>query len=346
MPSVAYACPDDDPDSASSPVWFPVLTGDGWIPVAQDANGSTVFIPLCDSSQVRNGTITGHTRTGKSVSAMAVLLPGVVAGVETMLLADGQRGMGFPALRPVVSRYGRSPQQWRELIELAHRVLIGRMDRRGAAGTTRWSTTDETDPIVTLVLNEAGAINPHLTSRQIALVNEIISQGGPVGVRVVQITESLNVEDIIGGARARDLSVYGGWAICHRSGPGAAALARQFGANIDLRDLAAGQAAVMIGGTAAPSPSQVRHVSDEQIADQLAGLTARHLQGEDAAAAGPDYSAAHWDDWTPRSSTSPAENDAEQVHVHAEWTECTHRLPQCCSACHVEDEATDENGGE
>ena len=310
MSSVAYACPEDDPDPASSPVWFPVLTGDGWIPVAQDAIGSTVFVPLCDSSRVRNGVISGITGSGKSVSAKAVLLPGVAAGVETLLLADGQRGVGCPVLRPVASRYGRSPQQWRELIELAYRVLMARMDRRGAAGTTRWNTMGETDPIVTLALNEAGAIKPHLTSRHIALVNEIIAQGGPVGVRVVQITWSLGADDVIGGAGARDLIVGGGWAICHRGSPGAAALARQFGANIDLRDLAAGQAAVMIGGTPAPSPSQVHHVSDEQITELLPTLVVRHLDGADAAAAGPGYSAAHWNDWSPRSNISPVEDDA------------------------------------
>lgn len=290
--------PDPDTDCSSS--WFPVLTGDGRIPVADDAYGATAFVPLYDSAQVRNGVITGIGGSGTSVSATAVLLPGALSGMESLLVADGKRGSGLPVLRPVVSRYGRFPQQWRKLIELAHRVMIARIDRHAMVGLTSWDTAVETDPIVTLVLHEAGAINATLTSRHVALIDELVGHGGSVGVRVVQITRSLSVDDVIGGVGARDQLVGGGWAICHRSGPGAAVLARQLGVNIDLRDLDTGQAVVMVGGTAAPSPAQVRYVGDRQIAEVLAGVTARHLQGADAAAAGPAYTAAHWDDcWVP-----------------------------------------------
>lgn len=320
MAIAAHPCPDQEPRPrfAWSPLpprpplggWPSVLTDDGLIPLADDASGSVVSIPLFDGPRVRSGLICGFTGSGKTVSARSVLLPGVVAGLETLLVVDGHRGMAFPDLRPVVSRYARMPEQWSLLIELAHWVMVARLDRRGAAGLPGWDVPGESDPIVTLVLDEVPTLRRKLSSRHLALVCDLIENGGLVGIRVIQITQSLHGEDVIGGPRVRDLLLASGWVICHRVREAdvsrlsdvVSGNPRSVG-DVSLRGLAyadAGEAAVVHGGALAGFPISVRLVGSDRVKAALTSVAARHLAGDDLAAVGPEYTAAHWDDcWTP-----------------------------------------------
>ncbi len=199
MANVAHSCPDER-SAISSTSGLPVLT-DGLIPLADGSNDSVISVPLHDDSRVGSGLLCGFTGAATSVSIRSLILPGVVAGLETLLVVDGHRGLAFPDLRPAISRYGRMPQQWSMLIEIAHRVMVARLDRRGAAGLRGWHAPAESDPIITLVLDEVPAIRRMLSSRHLGLVSELITDGGPVGVRVIQIAPSFFGEDIIGGHR-------------------------------------------------------------------------------------------------------------------------------------------------
>lgn len=292
----------------------PVLLANGMMPLAERLDGSTVEIPLFDSDGVRHGFISGTSGSGKSVSSVSVLLPGLKAGVVVALLADGKKGISTPYLRSVVSRYARMPEQWPILIEIAYQVMVARMDRRGALGLNEWHTWDEDDPLVMLMLDDVTAINRVLSSKHVGMVCEILEQGRAVGVEVWQITQSPSFEDIIGGVQARNLMTSAGSAICHRAGGSGASrltLDSASGVDIDLRGLPDGQAAVLVRGKLAGFPAQVRHARKELVLEALPTITQRHLAGADLAAAGPAYTAAHWEDcWTPGYTFDPVRQAA------------------------------------
>jgi hypothetical protein len=288
----------------------PVLLDNGLMPLAERLDGSTVEIPLFDTDGIRHGFISGTSGSGKSVSSVSVLLPGLKAGVVVALLVDGKKGVSTPYLRPVVSRYARLPQQWPLLIEVAYQVMVARMDRRGALGLNEWHTWEEEDPIVLLMLDDVTAINRVISSKHVGMVNEILEQGRAVGVGVIQITQSPSFEDIIGGVQARNLMTSAGFAICHRAGGSGASrltLDSVSGVDVDLRGLPDGQAAVLVRGKLAGFPAQVRNAKKDLVLEVLPTVTQRHLTGADLAAAGPAYTAAHWDDcWTPNYTFDPA----------------------------------------
>ncbi|HET9656412.1 MAG TPA: hypothetical protein VFP72_13735 [Kineosporiaceae bacterium] len=292
----------------------PVLLDNGLMPLAERLDGSTVEIPLFDSDGVRHGFISGTSGSGKSVSSVSVLLPGLKAGVVVALLADGKKGISTPYLRSVVSRYARMPEQWPILIEIAYQVMVARMDRRGALGLNEWHTWDEDDPIVMLMLDDVTAINRVLSSKHVGMVCEILEQGRAVGVEVWQITQSPSFEDIIGGVQARNLMTSAGSAICHRAGGSGASrltLDSASGVDVDLRGLPDGQAAVLVRGKLVGFPAQVRHARKDLVMEVLPTITQRHLAGADLAAAGPAYTAAHWDDcWTPGYTFDPHRQSA------------------------------------
>ena len=277
----------------------PVLHDSGLMPLAECPDGAGVDIPLFDTDGVRHGFVSGTSGSGKSVSSVSVMLPGLAAGIEVCLLVDGKRGTSTPYLRDVVSRYARMPQQWQILIEIAYRVMVDRQDRRGAAGLHEWHSWDEPDPILTLIMDDVTAINRVISSKHVGMVCEMLEHGRAVGVRVIQITQSPSFEDIIGGVQARNLMTSAGWAICHRAGGSGASrltLDSASGVDVDLRGLPNGQAAILVAGKLAGFPAQVRNATKDKVLEALPAITPRHLAGADLKAAGPAYTAAHWDD--------------------------------------------------
>lgn len=73
------------------------------MPVAERSDGAEVSIPLFTESRVRHRFISGTSGSGKTVTSVSVMLPGVAAGLQVMLLVDGKRGTFTPYLRPVVA---------------------------------------------------------------------------------------------------------------------------------------------------------------------------------------------------------------------------------------------------
>jgi hypothetical protein len=302
----------------------PHLGEDGQMPLAECPDGAGVGIPLFDTDGVRHGFVSGTSGSGKSVSSVSVMLPGLAAGIEVCLLVDGKRGTSTPYLRAVVSRYARMPRQWQILIEIAYRVMVDRQDRRGAAGLHEWHSWDEPDPILTLIMDDVTAINRVISSKHVGMVCEMLEHGRAVGVRVIQITQSPSFEDIIGGVQARNLMTSAGWAICHRAGGSGASrltLDSASGVDVDLRGLPNGQAAVLVAGKLAGFPAQVRNATKDRVLEVLPTITPRHLTGADLAAAGPAYTAAHWNDcWTPGYTFDPGRqaDPARQTAVPAQ----------------------------
>lgn len=280
----------------------PVLYEDGLMPLAETADGGTVAIPLFTKSGIRHGAITGTSDAGKSVSSVSVLLPGVKAGVEIVLLVDGKRGTSTPYLRPVCGKYARLPQQWGILIDIAHKIMIDREERRGALGLHEWRTLEEADPIITLFIDEATTVNRQISGKQVRHVSEMLEHGRAVGVRVIQASQSPAAEDLIGGVQARGLMGGAGFMICHRAGGSGASRLTLDSTNVDvsLKGLPNGQAAVTVTGQLVGYPAQVRHATKERVLEEIESIEVRRLEGADLASVATAWNAPHWDDcWTP-----------------------------------------------
>jgi hypothetical protein len=305
----------------------PVLNADGSVPLAERLDGGEVAIPLYSETRVRHGFISGTTGAGKSVSSVSVMLPGIAAGIEVCLLIDGKRGTSTPYLRPVVARYARLEHRWPLLIEMAYRIMKERELRRGAAGLHEWNTPQESDPIITLIMDDVTAINRVIKGKHVEMVCEMLEHGQAVGVRVIQITQSPSFEDIIGGVKARNLMTSGGFAICHRAGgSGASRLTLDSTrVDVDLRGLPNGQAAITVEGQLVGYPAQVRNATKARVLEVLPTIQPRELDGADLRAAGAEWFADHWATcWetpsgapvAPRGVPAPRQEDAPQSEAH------------------------------
>jgi hypothetical protein len=281
----------------------PELLDNGDVPIAVTGDGSLISIPLYRGDGIRHGMITGTTRVGKSVTSVSVLIPGVGGGVEIVLYLDGKRGTSAPYLLPLMGKYARRDEQWPVLIEIAYRIMIGRQDRRGAAGLHEFNTLTEDDPIITVFIDEPGAVGKSrfFLAKHVRMVSEILEQGGALGVRLIQCGQSPAGEDLIGGVQARGL-MSSGWSINHRAGgKGATRLALDStSTNIALNELPAGGAAITVAGKLVGFPAQVRNATKERVLEELATISPRQLSGADLQAAGPAWDAPHWHEcWSP-----------------------------------------------
>ncbi len=218
----------------------PELFENGDVPIAVTGDGSLVCIPLYRADGIRHGMITGTTRVGKSVTSVSVLVPGVAHQLEIVLYLDGKRGTSAPYLKNLVGKYARRDEQWPILIEIAYRIMIGRQDRRGAAGLHEFNAPYEDDPIITVFIDEPGAVKKSrfVLAKHERMVSEILEQGGALGVRLIQCGQSAAGEDVIGNVQGRGL-MSSGWSINHRAGgKGATRLALDSaGTNIPLNEL-------------------------------------------------------------------------------------------------------------
>lgn len=282
----------------------PELLENGQVPIAVLGDGSIIAIPLFCADGIRHGMITGTTSVGKSVTSVSVMTPGVKHGVEIILLLDGKRGTSTPYLRPLVGKYARRDEQWPILIEIAYRIMVARQDRRGAAGLYEFTTLSEPDPIITVFIDEPGAVGKSrfFGAKHVRMVLEILEHGRALGVRLIQCGQSPAGEDLIGGVQARGL-MSSGWSINHRSGgKGATRLALDStNANIALNELPPGGAAITAGGKLLGFPAQVRNATKARVLEELEAITVRQLAGADLEAAGADvWNAPHWEDcWSP-----------------------------------------------
>lgn len=278
----------------------PQLLDTGDVPIAVAADGTQISIPLFRADGIRHGQITGTTRVGKSVTSVSVMIPGVAAGIEIILYLDGKRGTSTPYLRPLMGKYARRDEQWPILVEIAYRIMIARQDRRGAAGLHEFNALTDEDPIITVFIDEPGAVGKSrfFGAKHVRMISEMLEQGGALGVRVIQCGQSPAGEDLIGGVQGRGL-MSSGWSINHRAGGrGATRLALDSAnANIALNELPAGGAAITVAGRLLAFPAQVRNATVARVLEEIERIgPVRQLAGKDLIAAGPAWDAPHWED--------------------------------------------------
>lgn len=269
----------------------PVLNEDGTMPLATERSSVGVDIALFNEDGVEHAGVFGTSGAGKSNTVVTMLLPGVVAGLETVWYIDGGQGTSAGHLAGACDWWAvDGPTEWEAVIAAAHTVMRARKARRTSS---RWHGRAETDPVLTLCIDEASTVRGQISQRHHKMVAELLREGRKLGVRVIQITQDPMGDELIGGRVARGLMGGAGSLIGHRPGDGTANVltGSSTSESIDLRALPPepGWVGIIRRGTVLSRAARVRYAADEAVLDVLTDVTPRALAGEDLAAAGPAY---------------------------------------------------------
>jgi hypothetical protein len=288
----------------------PIIEDDGALPVALDAAAATVKIHLYNKDGVEHGLISGTSGTGKGGTTVVVIVPGVLAGRSVVLYADGKHGMSAPELHPLATRLALTSQQAGRAIDIAHAVMCARETRYGAAKLKRFVAAGpdaNPDPILTLLLDEATTLNRVLSGPKIRKVCEIAERGRACGVQLIEVSQSVRSDMIIGGVPVRDLLTGAGFSIAHK--PGGSSAARLASDGIQVAGLVEalqalpgdkpGMAVITRRGGVLATSCRVFDAEEAALALVAQWLgdggRPRELTGADLAAAGELYTKG-WDD--------------------------------------------------
>jgi hypothetical protein len=272
----------------------PVLTVDGLVPVALTPAGTQVAIELHNTSGIRHLTLIGSSGAGKSVASAALLLPGPLAGREVVLFIDGKRGTSAPGTAGALDMAALDPAAWSAGVRIAHRVMVARQARYGAAGIDRFDAATSTDPILTLWIDEATGVRKSLPDDLVSMVVDILREGRALGVRCVQCVQRPQFDSYIGGITARELMMGTAGATVALKPGGEAAADLTVGATSETINLAAlpdggGWCAILQSSRVLAPKARIYHAGTEAINAALAGFTPRSLTGLDLIAAGAEY---------------------------------------------------------
>jgi len=272
----------------------PVLNDDGTIPLADERKGTGVDVALFNEAGVEHTAVFGTTGGGKSNTIVGMVLPGVVAGVETLWYIDGGQGTSAGHLTSAADWLGLTAPEWETMIDATHTVMRARKDRRAARGLSAWRGRDEPDPVLTLCIDEATTVVQQISKRHAAMVSEILREGRKLGVRIIQCTQDPEGTGLIGGRQARGLMAGGGSLIAHRMGDGTANVlaAGSTAESVDLRNLPPepGWVAIIRRGRVLTRAARVRYATPDAVSEVLADVAPRPLAAADLDAAGDAYS--------------------------------------------------------
>lgn len=274
----------------------PTLNPDGTFPLAVTRDGRTIHIALYNEGGAEHIIIGGGTNTGKSYTAGVVIAPGVNAGLDVVWYIDGGDGASAPHLAHAVDWWaGKNTDEWARMIAAAHDVMQERARRREAAGDGPWNPEDSTDPMITLVIDEAAKAKAKMTARDEQRVTNLVTNGRKHGMRVVQITQDLGMDSIIGGRIAGDNLMAGGSTIGHRVGSHTASSIAAKGTIVPLRLNGLPQEPGWIGvyrrGDVLAEAARVYDTGRKGalFVERMGGTTLRALNSHDATAAGDAY---------------------------------------------------------
>jgi DNA-binding transcriptional ArsR family regulator len=276
-------------------VWNgPILNEDGTIPLADTPDQREIPVALFNETGVEHGLIVGTSNTGKSFTLAAMVLPGVAAGLEVVFYIDGGRGTSAPHLAGACDWWAvDDPEEWIQAINAAHTVMRARKNRRSAAKLSKWRGRAETDPVLTLVIDEATTVKGDLPEQSQEQVMEILREGRKLGVRCVQVTQDPMGDDLIGGRKARGLMGGTGTVIGHRPGEGTANMLTGSGSSqkIDLLALPPepGWCGIIRRGQVLAKAARVKYATEEKVQGTVDSIDLRSLVGGDMAAAGAAY---------------------------------------------------------
>jgi hypothetical protein len=274
------------------------------MPVALDAAGTTVAVHLFNKDGVEHGLISGTSGMGKGGTTVVVILPGVLAGSEVVFYADGKHGMSAPEIHPLMTRMAVDAKAWGLMVDIVHAIMCAREKRYGAAGTKRFVVGEKPDPIITLLMDEATTLAGALSAKRVKKVAEIAQRGRACGIRLIQVSQSVRSDMVIGGVPTRDLLTGAGFGISHK--PGGSSAARLATDGIQVAGLVEalqalppepGMAVITRRGQVLATQARVFDAEADAIALieqwRADGGLPRELDGADLAAAGDAYTAWH-----------------------------------------------------
>lgn len=275
-------------------VWDgPVVNRDGSIELAVTDAGKPIRIHTFSRTGVDPFGIVGTSDAGKSNTAATVILPGVLSGIEVFFYADGGRGSSAAHLKKACDWRTRTPEGWEAMIRATHSVLVARELRRGEEDVDTWRGLKESDPILTLLLEEAPTIKRNISARAAGMVMEIHQRGRKHGVRAGQIAQGATAQNWIGEQDAKELMAGTGAWIVHRVASNSAVTSASTSVvdAMDTRGLPEepGFVAVARRNQVLAQKARVRYARPEVVNELLQDFTPRALSGQDLMAAGQDY---------------------------------------------------------
>lgn len=277
----------------------PILNADGSIDYAVGNDGRSLYVHTYNDSGVEHFIVYGTTGTGKSYSAAALVLPGVCTRKEVLWYVDG--GMGLSA-----THLARAADWWVvsgeadeicDAIEAAEAVMEGRKRRRRRS---EWVMDEETDPILTLMFEEASKVLYMLRmagtrgKKAQSSVELIVKEGRKFGVRIGQVNQDAAAETFIGGRVTKDIMASQGTQVGHRVGSATAAALVGSNAGDDKKDVRSltgksGFAVITRAGKTLAPEARIRFADKPLVGEVLEGFIPRALEGKDFDAAGDAY---------------------------------------------------------
>lgn len=263
--------------------WRPSPPGQAWLGQGDDRQDVALPAWLVGKADgkvsVLHGWTVGANGSGKSTTLTALLLPGLMAGVELVLMADG-KGDSLEKLLPYIARYARlSGSRFEQVITLGWAIMRSRQARG-------WTGPSPTDPIVTLVIDEATSVKEQIDATTADHVFELGRMGRSLGVRVIQGTQTPLVDHLIGegGWRANVR-----WVIGHRSGDAtySSIAATSTNEDISLLGLPEGRAAILFDGAVIARRAKIGFVTANDIKAAMDGVEPAQLHPADMAAVKP-----------------------------------------------------------
>lgn len=280
-------------------VWEgPVLHEDGTVDLAVTDAGEPIRVATFNEAGVEPAAIVGPMGVGKSNDLSALILPGVLAGLEVVLYIDGGNGTSAAHLAGACDWYAvEGPDEWQAALTAARDIFRARRQRRRLKGLSSWRGRQEKDPILTVVVDESALVRAQYDPRTLRLIDEIALElvriPRKLGGRIIQITQDPMGDEWLGGRKARGMIAGTGTLIGHRPGDGTAAILSvgSSSTGIDLRALPPepGWAGVIRRGQVLAERCRIRYARPEQVLELLAGHTPRALDGADLEAAGQAY---------------------------------------------------------
>jgi hypothetical protein len=269
--------------------------------------------------RVHHGWLVGRTGAGKSSASVALVLPGLRAGEEIVLGADG-KGDSLDKIKKYVRRYarrnlgaGQPGDRFEQVITLGWAIMMARKARPGG-----WTGPSPTDPVITLMLPEAtsvkGEIDP-LTQEHVA---EIGRMGESLGVRTIQDLQIPKVDDLIGegGWRGNTRWVFG---FCSADATYSSIASQSTNEEVSLLGLPVGRAAVIVEGQVRAQKAKMVWISDEDIEQAMRGVEPAQLHPTDMAAVKPLWDlTANWPEQDEAADSSPLQLSARDLRL-AKW---------------------------
>ena len=146
--------------------------------------------------------VVGATGSGKSVTLRDLMIGGLRAGVELVIPLDG-KGDSLDELAALVpgGRIARDADSWQAGIELFAAIFLSRKRRQGTPAS--WVEPRPDDPMITLLVDEAGVLRDGLAPEHHAIVGMGARQTRSLGMRTIQASQVPLVDEWIGGGAWR-----------------------------------------------------------------------------------------------------------------------------------------------